>query len=260
LNILESILNNIVSWIFALWPQPRPTNEQLAATKIVAHRGVHENNIATENTMRAFQLAAENNIWGIELDLHFTSDNIPVVIHDPDAGRVFQRPDIIIANCTASEIKTQIPELPLFSEVLNAFAGRLHLMIEVKEDLLQNASAQQNLKSLLAPLTPVKDYHLLSLNPDLLEPLKFAPKAAYLDVMWLNPSYTLRKNHDLGHGAIAGHFLFFTIRVIQQLRIHNKSFGVGFLDSRNSLYREVHRGADFIFTNHPLSLKKYLQS
>jgi glycerophosphoryl diester phosphodiesterase len=231
----------------------------LALTKIVAHRGVHENRLAVENTLPAFQLAADHNIWGIELDLHFTRDNIPVVIHDPDAGRVFQRPDIIIANCTATELKMQVPEIPFFSEVINKFGHRLHLMIEVKEDLLHNVAAQQNLKTLLAPLTPTKDFHLLSLNPDLLEPLSFAPKSALLDVMWLNPRYTLRKNHDLGHGAIAGHFLFFTKRVIQQLRAHNKFYGVGFLDSRHSLYREVRRGADYIFTNHPLSLKKYLQ-
>jgi glycerophosphoryl diester phosphodiesterase len=260
LNILETIVNNIISWLFALWPQPQPTREQLASVKIVAHRGVHENRLATENTMAAFQLAADNKIWGIELDLHFTRDNIPVVIHDPNAGRVFQRPDVIIANYTATELKMQVPEIPFLSEVINKYGHRLHLMIEVKQDLLQNTTAQENLKQLLKPLTPSKDYHILCLNPDLLEPLSFAPKSAFLDVMWLNPRYTLRKNHDLGHGAIAGHFLFFTKRVIQQLRADNKLFGVGFLDSRNSLYREVHRGADFIFTNHPLSLKKYLQS
>lgn len=54
-------------------------------TQIIAHRGASK--YAPENTMPAFQLAYEMKADGIELDVHLTKDDIPVIIHDERIDR-----------------------------------------------------------------------------------------------------------------------------------------------------------------------------
>ncbi|MGH7374824.1 MAG: glycerophosphodiester phosphodiesterase family protein, partial [Candidatus Rokuibacteriota bacterium] len=53
-----------------------------AATRplVIAHRGASAD--APENTIAAFELAVEQGADGIELDVHLSADEHPVVIHD----------------------------------------------------------------------------------------------------------------------------------------------------------------------------------
>ncbi len=53
--------------------------------QVIAHRGYSA--AAPENTLAAFQLAIERKCHLIELDLQFTRDLEPVVIHDPTIDR-----------------------------------------------------------------------------------------------------------------------------------------------------------------------------
>ena len=53
--------------------------------QVIAHRGC--SGAAPENTLAAFQLATERKCHLIELDLQFTRDLEPVVIHDPMVDR-----------------------------------------------------------------------------------------------------------------------------------------------------------------------------
>jgi glycerophosphoryl diester phosphodiesterase len=92
--------------------------------EIIAHRGA--NREAPENTIPAFQRALELGVDGIELDVHVTADNVPVVHHDPilpDGGRIerLQSADL--------ERRTDAPRL---SEVLDLVNGRCHVYVEIK--------------------------------------------------------------------------------------------------------------------------------
>jgi glycerophosphoryl diester phosphodiesterase len=51
----------------------------------IAHRGASGE--APENTLAAFDLAIRQGAGGIELDVHLSSDGIPMVIHDPRLSR-----------------------------------------------------------------------------------------------------------------------------------------------------------------------------
>lgn len=51
----------------------------------IAHRG--GGGEAPENTLAAFELALRQGAEGIELDVHLSSDGMPMVIHDPRLGR-----------------------------------------------------------------------------------------------------------------------------------------------------------------------------
>ncbi len=53
--------------------------------KIYAHRGASAE--FPENTIAAFQRAIDLRADGIELDVHLSSDGVPVVIHDETVDR-----------------------------------------------------------------------------------------------------------------------------------------------------------------------------
>lgn len=53
--------------------------------EIIGHRGFKKR--FPENTMLSFKAAAAYNIDGIECDVHWTKDRVPVIIHDADVDR-----------------------------------------------------------------------------------------------------------------------------------------------------------------------------
>ena len=53
---------------------------------VIAHRGGALD--APENTLAAFKLAKQNGATGVEFDLDFTKDGVPVIIHDSTVDRM----------------------------------------------------------------------------------------------------------------------------------------------------------------------------
>ncbi len=54
----------------------------------IAHRGYHDlNRLRWENTLRAFDAAAERN-FAIECDVHLSADGVPMVFHDDQLERL----------------------------------------------------------------------------------------------------------------------------------------------------------------------------
>ena len=54
-------------------------------TLIFGHRGVPVK--FPENSLKGFKYALDHQIDGLELDVHLTRDNVPVVIHDEKLQR-----------------------------------------------------------------------------------------------------------------------------------------------------------------------------
>ena len=92
---------------------------------VVAHRGA--NREAPENTLEAFQRAIEIGVQGIELDVQFTRDRVPVVVHDPN----LRESRVPISSLTADEVRAS-SSAPTLDEVLELVDGRCELYIEVK--------------------------------------------------------------------------------------------------------------------------------
>ena len=97
---------------------------------IYAHRGASRT--FPENTLPAFAEAIRLGVAGIELDVHASSDGIPVITHDRSLKRAFAI-DRTVDEMSLGELRALAPDLPSFREVLELVDNALHLDIEVKQ-------------------------------------------------------------------------------------------------------------------------------
>jgi glycerophosphoryl diester phosphodiesterase len=250
----SAIANHLANGAWALAPGAR-SSLWGKDVRLVAHRGAHGPAAAVENTLAAFQLCVEAGAWAVETDIRLTRDGEPVIHHDPDCGRLFGRPDLTIAATDFSTLRAAIPEIPHLQEVIERFAGTLHLMLEVKESWRDRPDYPQRVAAVLSGLEPERDYHLLSLVPDHLEGFRDIPKSAFVDVAWMNAGAIIRQNLLLGHGGVAGSFALLGSKRLAQLRAAGRKIGTGFVENGGALRREVHRAADWIFTDRILQMQ-----
>ncbi len=251
---LELLAQRVADFYFMLVPRLRPSAQALLACKLVSHRGEHDNRRVRENTLAAFQAAADTGVWGIEFDVCWSRDLEPFVIHDATTGRVFGT-NLSLAEVSVSQLRRAIPEIPTLEEVVATFGGKLHMMIELKRDRL----GQDNLKAarlaeILDGLAPVRDYHFLALQPDLFSPVEFAGLPACLLVAELQAGDFSQEVIDQDYGGLCGHYLLLNDRMLRRHHAHGQQLGTGFVTSRYCLYRELNRGTDWIFTNHASKL------
>ena len=242
----------------AVWPRHlQPSAEQLQTCRIVAHRGAHRQ--ATENTLKAFDLCLQNKAWGVEFDLRWTQDNVPIVMHDGTAGRTFGREDVQPHKMLWADLHKAVPELPSLVQVLQLCQG-MHKIIEVK--VLMSAEQQQILHDMLKAFRPMHDYHLLCLNETtLLDNINFVPSRAKLLVSEKIPlTSTSRRIIQHGWGGLCGHFLFMTDKILQNHRLADQKIGTGFISSKNVLHREIARQVDWIFTDDILEILPHLKA
>ena len=231
----------------------KPAELKFEQLKLVAHRGVHESGLAIENTIQAFDLCVQNNIWGMEFDVRWTSDHIPIVHHDVDLGRLFGRPEVLIANVTFAELRKIEPRIPSLREVIERFQRKSHLMIELK-DIVTEAQIKI-LQVELQALRPSTDFHFLSLktqNFELLEP--HFSKSCFMLVAKFNEDEFTDLAIKQKYGSLSGHFITIKDTHLKKLKTAGVQVGTGFAENLGCLYRECARGVDWHFTNHPLRL------
>jgi len=108
---------------------------------IVGHRGAA--GLAPENTLASFRAAMECGADWVELDVRFSLDGVPVVIHDPKLDRTTDGAGWV-RDHTAAEIGTldagrwfgaafHGERVPLLAEALAVMSGRAGVNIEIKE-------------------------------------------------------------------------------------------------------------------------------
>ena len=99
-----------------------------------AHRGLHGEG-APENGLTAFRRAVENG-YGAELDVRLTADGHLAVMHDESLLRT-TGVDRMVCDMTREELKAVTltgsdDTVPMLDEVLDVFAGKAPLIIELK--------------------------------------------------------------------------------------------------------------------------------
>ena len=103
----------------------------------IAHRALHDRAAGRPENSAAAVRAAVAAGYGIEIDIQPSADGVPMVFHDDDLARLTGRTGRI-AERTAAELAA-LPLLggedgvPTLAEVLALVAGRVPLLIEVKD-------------------------------------------------------------------------------------------------------------------------------
>ena len=260
-EVLTIPLNRACDFVFAITPQKTPSKKNLRNCKIVSHRGQHDNIKVLENTLTAFDNALKNKgIFGIEFDFRWTKDIQPVVIHDPDLWRIFGS-KIKISDITLSELKQRFPQIPSLEDVLLRYGGKTHLMVEAKEDYdFQPEKQDQILKDLFKNLQPIRDYHILSLSTRTLDLINFVENTAKIIVAVFNVKTLSKASLMKKYAGIGGHYLLLQNIILRQHLKFGQKIGVGFPKSKNSLFREINRGVEWIFCNESAKLCKILQN
>ncbi len=164
--------------------------------RVYAHRGMFENPTLPENSMGAFKKAVEHG-YGIELDLHLTTDGEVIVYHDRELDRV-AGVDKVTDDCTWAELSemhlfdTEYT-VPKFTDVLALVDGKVPLIVELK-----GTSSDTRLAD--AAWAILKDYGGLycveSFNPVLIARFrKIAPQVAtgiLSSNIWKSDGHTAR--------------------------------------------------------------------
>lgn len=105
----------------------------------LAHRGYHDKTKRRpENSLAAFGAAIEAG-YGIELDVQLTADGEAMVFHDETLGRLTDttgRVDALTAAQLGNIILRDSEErIPTLGQVLDLVAGRVPLLIEIKDQM-----------------------------------------------------------------------------------------------------------------------------
>lgn len=206
--------------------------------------------------MAAFRRAQAAGVGGIEFDIRWTGDLVPVVFHDADLMRIFnvQRR---LATFTMAQLRQEFPQIPSLEEVVTAFGGRLHLMIELKLEPFPDPKRQRDcLANLLNSLAAGREFNLMSLAPQLFKLFHGFPVKTYLPIAKINAGSMSQMSVDKMFGGLTGHYAFINKGMIHRHHRLLQKIGTGFVESRNCLFREINRGVDWIFSNRAGWLQK----
>ena len=168
--VLNAGGNNITSEIITISKAHRILHNANHSPKIVAHRGYWNTTGSTQNSITALRKANEIGVWGCELDLWMTTDNILVLNHDGviDNISIQYSPYSAIKDCKLSNGEI----LPTFEQYLQVFKNEctdLILIIELKP----HYSAEVTINAIHEIIKMVDKYELA----DLVEYISFSPVA-----------------------------------------------------------------------------------
>lgn len=135
LTAFLSIAALLIIWLFLIAPGRRKMPMEIFEGNY-AHRGLW-NEAIPENSLSAFRRAREYG-FGVEMDVHLTSDGETVVFHDDDLKRMCGA-DKMVRDCTLRELREyRLLDsgecIPTLDEFLDAVGEDTPLIVEIKHD------------------------------------------------------------------------------------------------------------------------------
>lgn len=137
----------------------------------IAHRALHDRSAGRiENSPAAIRAALDHG-YAIEIDLQLSQDGTPMVFHDEEldrltaeTGPVSARP---AAELQAFRLKDSTDTIPTLAQVLKMVAGRVPLLVEIKDQSLVMGPTDGRLEAATAAaLAGYKgDVAVMSFNP-----------------------------------------------------------------------------------------------
>jgi glycerophosphoryl diester phosphodiesterase len=246
---------------------------------IIAHRGASA--LAPENTLAAFRKAIDDGADGIEFDVRFAKDRVPVVIHDAKLERL-GKCEGRVSHYTSQELQTldvgswfndknphksngkfsleTVPTLESLLEFLGGYKGLLYLEIKCREDesgSLVETVCQLIRQSDLLPQIIVKSFNLEAvlkvrrLLPEARTAALFAPKI--LDVL-RKKKHLLKKAQECESDELSIHFSLATEKFVRRAAKKNLPVTIWTVNNPVWIRRAVNLGINAIITNNPARL------
>lgn len=242
--------------LYAALPRRPPALAELEHLKLISHRGERDGQKVFENTFDAFDPLRGSGVWGLELDVRWTRDLWPVVIHDPDLSRMWNDP-AEVATLDRDELHRRHPRIPQLDELAARYGAEFHLMIELKPAPLPDRGLQsQRLGDAL--LAATRGYHLICMQPALLDELSFVPPERTIGLARTNLADISREALASKRAGIGAHYALVNGAHIEAHHAAQQKIGTGFPASPAVLFREAARGVDWIFTNRALALRRFV--
>ncbi len=242
----------------------------MTKTEVCAHRGFSA--IAPENTLAAFQLAIEEGVDGIELDVHMTRDGEIVVLHDETVDRTTDGTGRV-RDLELSEIKRldsgrwfsekySGQAIPTLSEVLELFSQtNLWINIELKNNIVKYPRLEELVveeieryglqdRVILSSFNHYSLHHLKLYRPEL---ELAALLAAGLYEPWVYAGH-------LGVDGIHPYYPSVTEEMIAECHARGIRVRPYTVDDREQMEKLARAGVDAIITNFPHRLIELVRS
>lgn len=213
---------------------------------LLGHRGAGRE--AAENTLTAFDLALAHGCHGFELDVRCTSDGHALLCHDPQIAGV------AVANSTyrnivqrrsaqaTSAAEKDCDRLPCLEDVLERYAGRCFLDIELKVEGLESVLAKllkrcDSNKVMVSSFLPEVLHNMRRLSPNV-------QLGWICDERKLLPSWI-----QLPCDVVVAHHELTDQDLIEQVHAAGKKIFVWTVNARNDVLLFARLGADAIISD-----------
>jgi glycerophosphoryl diester phosphodiesterase len=236
---------------------------------IFAHRGVQSTH--PENTMIAFQEAANIGADGIELDVQLSKDGEIIVIHDETLERTTTGNGAVLEH-TLLELKNvdagkkfhhsfKGEQIPTLREVFQwATTNTLLLNVELKNDVIRYEKLEEKVISLISEFNLEKRVILSSFNHDSIALLSDLRPDLEHALLYEYEGQEIAENIQ-ARGASGFHpdFKWLTKEMVRE--IHNAGYLVRpyTVNNMDDVERMIKYGVDVIITDYPQQAKELVK-
>jgi len=234
----------------------------------VAHRGASA--LAPENTMAAFEKAIELGADALELDLHMTRDGELVVIHDDTLDRTTDGHGPV-HDKTLREIKrldagrwfgaeSAGEAIPTLIEVLQRFAGKIPLALEVKAGSAFFPGIEEKVIATLRRYSAVEHAAIASFDHFALQRLKeLEPTLRTAALLVGRPVSMSAVASPCAADAVALESSLVTKTEVEACRAAGLQLVVWVVNDPDQMLRFIDLGVDGIITDRPDLLRMLLK-
>lgn len=201
---------------------------------LLGHRGARL--AAAENTIPAFELALKHGCDGFEFDVRQTRDSRAILCHDPRwQGKTVSR-------STYKDL-CRSTALPLFEEVIDRFAGRAYLDIELKIEGLE-----QQVTSVVTRHAKCESLVVSSFLPEALLAIRRALPQIKLGYI-ADKSAQLSRWKALPCEVVIAHMRVTTPKLIEQVHDDGNQIFVWTVNQRDEMLRLASMGVDGLISD-----------
>ncbi|QWC00258.1 glycerophosphoryl diester phosphodiesterase membrane domain-containing protein [Mycoplasmatota bacterium] len=259
--------------VFTITDNIRNTENQFQFFKqeeIIAHRGASSQ--APENTFASIELAIQQGIHSIEIDIQGTVDHVPILLHDPTLDRTTNFNSTLPVNrLNYATIETYDAgswfseqyaneKVPRLEDVFKLIEGNPTYFLDIKSD---DILVEKEIMRLIEVYDMAESVKIMSFNPDQL--LRFKRENSNIETVLLISTFygninTLIRSESIDHFALRITILQNHPDVIKRIHEFGKTAYAWTVDNEEEINIGVRADVDGFITKRPLDAREIAHS